>query len=275
MGTELQKRGLPLGTPSHTFTLSRPETVLEVHRAYRAAGAELLLANTFGVYPAAGADPEVPAEEVARAVALARTAAGGEGVVAGSIGPMPTGDPGLARAQGAVLAGWLERAGADAVWIESQLSLPVAMATLEGARAATRLPVLVSFSFHGPGHTTHDGRTPREVAAALAPLEPAALGGNCGDHPAHMAWVLAELAAEALEVPRIARPSAGVPELADGRARYRIDPEAFRALAGDWIRAGARILGGCCGTTPAQIAALRSLLEEGGRGGSGIHLVDI
>jgi S-methylmethionine-dependent homocysteine/selenocysteine methylase len=270
-GTELERRGVPSALPlwSTHALLHQPERVREVHADYVAAGAELLTANTFRTQErtlarggAAGRAPEL----TALAVALAREAAAEaprEVAVLGSAPPLedcysPQLVPdasALAREHAAHCEN-LAAAGADAILVETMNALREARAALRAARA-TGLPVLASFAC-GSGARLLSGERLRDAVALAGDEGAVAVLVNClpiRDVPA----CLPVLAAGAL--PFGAYANLGAPE-PEGWRRDERPPGEFAAAARDWLDAGATVVGGCCGTTPAHIAALAQLLRR-------------
>jgi 5-methyltetrahydrofolate--homocysteine methyltransferase len=264
-GTTYQGLGLPLGTAPEEWLFEAPERVVEVHRAFVEAGADLVLTDTFGATPLrlqhtslAGRVRDVNV----RAVELARQAARDGTLVAGSMGPTghlfePLGP--LTRRECVdnyvQQAGALAEGGADLLVLETFFSLDEALAALEGTRRASDLPLVVSFSFD-QGTRTMMGHSPAQVAEAVVPLGVAALGANCGRSLADADVVVEELLAAAGDVPVWAKPNAGVPKVVGDAVVYEADPETLAAHARRYAEQGARIVGGCCGSTPEHVAAL-------------------
>jgi 5-methyltetrahydrofolate--homocysteine methyltransferase len=144
--------------------------------------------------------------------------------------------------------------------VETMMDLGETRAAIRGIQAVSDLPVICTMTFERGGRTIM-GATPAEVAAELAALGVAALGANCSTGPAEMLPVI-EAMAEASSLPIIAKPNAGLPELVEGRTVFPEGPAAFAAGAIRLVEAGARLVGGCCGTTPEHIEALRGLLAR-------------
>lgn len=273
LGSELIARGLPPGAPPDRWTLERPAEVAAVHRAYVAAGSDAIHANTFGANAARLARFGLADQVVALhegAVRLARAA--GARFVLADVGPTgeylpPVGhaDPGQWRAhftqQGRILAG----SGVDALHIETMTDLREALLALECLRAAApALPVLVSLTFERKkrGFFTIMGDP---LAASLQRLEragAAAVGANCSIVSGDMR----DLAREALGatgLPLVLQPNAGQPVGTALGVRYAQAPEEFAHDLASLLpepRIGA--LGGCCGTDPRFIAALRARMDE-------------
>ena len=270
MGSLLQARGLAPGEIPEEWNLSHPAEVTAIHRAYFEAGSDFVLTNTFGASPVKLAGEGAShgcAELVAAAVANARRAldevGGGERFVALDIGPTgrllaPLGDLGFEEAVAAfaeqVRAG--AAAGADLVVVETMSDLHELKAAVLAAKENCDLPVFATVTFDERGKLLTGG-DPAAAVALLEGLRVDALGLNCGLGPEGAApWAAALL--DAASTPLIVKPNAGLPRVVDGRTVYDVGPEAFAEAMEALARRGARILGGCCGTTPAHIAALRA-----------------
>jgi 5-methyltetrahydrofolate--homocysteine methyltransferase len=273
MGTMLFEAGLSSGDSPERWNVERPDAVREVHRAYRAAGSRILLTNTFGGtrfrLALHGLDTRVAELNAAgaRLAAEAARAAGDDAVVAGDIGPSggilaPLGElapedavEGFAEQAAALRAG-----GVDLMWIETMSALEEVEAALEGVRrAAPDVPVVVTMSFDTHGHTMM-GVSPEHAVTALTGLGAAAVGGNCGLGPAELLQVVTKMHATAPGAVLVAKPNAGLPELEDGRAVYRGSPAEMAEYARLMVAGGARIVGGCCGSTPAHVRAMAEAL---------------
>lgn len=276
MGTQLFAAGLESGDSPERWNLDRPETIGDVHRRYIEAGSDLVLTNSFGgnrfrltlhglegrvgqLNRAAAANARAAADEAGRTV-----------LVAGSMGP--TGE--LLEPLGAVSAQACEEAfaeqalglasgGADLLWIETMSDLGEAEAAVRGARAACDLPVAVTMSFDTAGRTMM-GVTGSDMARRLGELAPAALGANCGANLADTEAAAAAIAAEAGGIPVVCKANAGVPEWRAGGLVYDGTPEVMAAGAVRARRAGAAVIGACCGSTPEHIAAMAAALQNGG-----------
>jgi 5-methyltetrahydrofolate--homocysteine methyltransferase len=267
MGSELFGRGLKWGELPERWLFVRPEEVVKVHAACAAAGAELLMSCTFNLAsPRLGAAGVAGglAEVAARAVELARSSSP-NALVAGAVGPTGLAVPGGARPDAVELAGWYRRAagalraaGADLLWAESQWSLDEAKVAL-AAMGETGLPVAVTLSPR-PSDGSPDGAVGEMVGALSELVEcgAAAVGLNCSLPDAHLAKVLAAARAARLGVPLIAKPSAGLP----GRV---IEPADFARWIAELRDAGAGWVGGCCGASPAHLAAAARLVGHGVR----------
>lgn len=262
-GTNLQQRGLPTGVPSDLWVLDSPDEVLRLHQDFVAAGADLLLTDTFGSSRPrlAQAGIEARFEETNRAaVALARAA--GAGLVAGSLGPMgemlePMGTLTVERAEieYAAQARLLAEAGVDLLVIETQFDLNEAAAAVRAVRSVTELPVVCSFSYDR-GARTMMGVRPSQAAREIAPLGVTAIGINCGRSLDENFKALQELRA-ATDLPIWFKPNAGLPRTEpDGRMAYDVTPAMMGEHVAQWVESGARLIGGCCGTSPEHLAAI-------------------
>ena len=269
-GTQLQLRGLPAGACPDVWNLENPDAVETVARSYVDAGSRVILTNTFCSGPFSLSQHGLAdrcAEIVEAGAAISRRVAGDAVAVFGSIGPsgkivmMGEVPPEELRKSFAVQAGALARGGVDAILCETFTELEEALLAVGAARAATDLPVIASMTFDsGPDKTaTMMGTKPADLAAAAAEAGAAAVGANCGAGPDHFG-PLAALFAEATDLPVWIKPNAGLPTLRDGRTVFPMGPEAFAAQARPIVDAGASFIGGCCGTTPAHIAALCAAL---------------
>lgn len=265
MGSLLQARGLPAGASPEAWNLERPEQVRAVHQAYLEAGADFMLANTFGANPVkAGDKADAWVRAGVQVAREARAVCGREGDawVALDIGPTgkllrPLGDLDFEAAYAAfsrqVKAG--VEAGADLFVIETMADTYELKAAVLAAREFGRgLPVLATATFDARGKLLTGGDV-ASVVALLEGLRVDALGLNCGLGPVEALEHVREFVAAA-SIPVMVKPNAGLPKLVDGCTVYDVGPEPFAEAMAALADAGARILGGCCGTTPAHIQAL-------------------
>lgn len=271
-GTNYQMRGLERGEAPEQWLYNSPDKVTELHRDFILAGSNIILTNSFGGTAMRLADTgiaETAAQVNQRAVSLARRAIQGERVwVAGSIGPSgallePFGA--LSRqdaiAQFGAQAQALAEGGVDLIVIETQFDLGEATAALEGARAATDLPIIVSFSFD-MGTNTMMGLKAAQVAKEMTTLGADAVGVNCGRSLDENLINLQEMRA-ATHLPVWMKPNAGLPRMTDEDvAIYDVTPEIMGAAADRWLEAGAQIIGGCCGTSPQHLRAIAQAVER-------------
>ncbi len=274
-GTNYFAMGLETGDPPELWNIDHPDRVRGLHERFIEAGADIILTNSFGGngYRLKLHQAEGRVAEINRAAAaLAREAAdaaGREVLVAGSIGPTgeifaPVGSLSLedGTAAFAAQAQALAEGGADVLWIETISSVEELTAALAGA-GGTGLPLVCTLSFDTNGRTMM-GVTPAQVAKLMQQLEPrpAAYGGNCGTGPAElMAVLLSMSAAGAPGDVIVAKSNCGIPEYVEGEIRYSGTPELMADYARLARDAGVRIIGGCCGTTPEHLAAMRLALE--------------
>ena len=260
LGTMLHARGLSPGERPETWNLTRPEVLTEIHRAYLDAGAQVIATNTFGAnrlnYP------DNLREVIFAAVANARAAVGaGDALVALDVGPTgkllaPMGDLALEEAIALFrkIGELGAAAGADLFFIETMTDLAELRAAVLGLKEAAGLPIFASFSVEESGRLM-TGAPAVTAAVMLEGLGVAALGVNCGAGPERAAQVLPEICA-ATKLPVIAQPNAGLPVVRGGVTCFELSPEDFAQGQLANLRAGAAILGGCCGTTPAHIQAM-------------------
>jgi 5-methyltetrahydrofolate--homocysteine methyltransferase len=272
MGTELQKRGWTPEQCAESWNLTRPEFVRGVHRSYRDAGATCFLTNTFQANPTAlaahGCADELE-EIIAAGVRLARGVAGAPGFVFGDIGPVHDAvgvEFGDLDALARIVAAF---DGVEGLLLET-CSTPRALTAVEficrRVDAFEGVPVLLSVTYHCHSDgsiTSRSGHAPETFARHAAGHGVAALGVNCGRDVGLRA--VAEIVRRyraATDLPLFARPNAGTPTPHPDGWHYPVTPAAFAAAAPELLAAGVVALGGCCGTTPEHIAALRPIIEE-------------
>ncbi|HIE38697.1 MAG TPA: methionine synthase [Anaerolineae bacterium] len=240
--------------------------VADVHRAYVEAGADLILTCTFGGTRArlshAGLADRV-AEVNRRAVEIAREAAADRAYVAGDIGPLgellvPLGKRTYEEAVAlfAEQAAGLAEAGVDLLYIETMSSLDEVRAAVEGARrVAPDLPLTVTLSFDAKGRTNM-GVRPEQAAQVLAELRVDGFGANCGASLEMTEEAVCRMREAAPGVPLIVKPNAGLPRMVEDEVLYDGTPEVMAEYARRFVDLGARVVGGCCGSTPAHIEAI-------------------
>jgi 5-methyltetrahydrofolate--homocysteine methyltransferase len=267
MATELFKKGLPFTEPPEKWNLERLAAVREVHEAYLAAGATCLLTNTFQANPIAlarhGLESRLP-EIVEQAVRLARDARGPDRYVLASIGP--GGKP--------YDHSWLEHIlpafdGVDGILLETFGDVDAFWLVKYGVLprlGEKQIPVLVSISYTSNGAgvvSSLAGQSPLAVARLAAQYGVSAFGINCGKDTGlgEASAIIAEYR-KAGDMPLFARPNAGTPTETPAGLVYPLQPADFAAWTPDMIRQGVRLLGGCCGTTPATIAAMREVMDR-------------
>ena len=266
MGSLLQARGLRPGEAPERWNLTHPDAVLAVQRAYYDAGSNLVIANTFGANPLRFSQEEL-SRIIPAAIAVARQAAAEssgkqEKFVALDVGPCgqllaPYGTLGFEDAvrlfsQTVALGA---EAGADCVFIETMNDSYETKAALLAAKESCSLPVIVSNAYGADGKLM-TGASPEAMVALLEGMGADAVGVNCSLGPEALAPVVRRYLACA-SVPVLLKPNAGLPRVEDGRTVYDIGPEAFAEAVSALVREGVRLCGGCCGTTPEYIAALK------------------
>ncbi|NLG85399.1 MAG: bifunctional homocysteine S-methyltransferase/methylenetetrahydrofolate reductase [Firmicutes bacterium] len=269
MGTELHRRGIPLGTNLERTNLTLPEIVAEIHRSYIRAGARLIETNTFGANPIrlgrAGLAEEMAAINRA-GVKIAREAAGDKVVVAGAVGPLgralaPVGTLSREEAEEAfrLQIAILVEEGVDLILLETFADIDELLLAARVA-LATGLPVIASLAFDEEGFTA-TGVAARTAAAALTGLPLLGIGANCGTGPEGMVRVAAELRLHLRPDQLLClMPNAGLPRREEGRTVFPDRPAYFGEAARKLWELGANIIGGCCGSGPDHIMALaRSL----------------
>ena len=277
MGTVLYSRGIFINRCYDELNLSDPGLILSVHEEYLQAGAEILETNTFGAnrfrlarHGLAGKMAEInqAGVRVARqAVEHLKDKQAGEAWVAGAVGPLgvrlePLGKTGLdeARAAFAEQIQALTSAGVDFLVIETMPALNEAHEALAAAQAvAPDIPVLVMVTVDDESNCL-DGSSPEQAAALLTEWGAGAIGVNCSTGPATVLTAI-EAMRKATTLPIAAMPNAGMPRAVEGRNIYLCSPEYMASFARKAITAGVQIVGGCCGTTPNHIRAMRSAIR--------------
>ena len=269
-GTQLHLKGLEPGACPDAWNLTNPEAVAEVARSYVEAGSQVILTNTFRANPVSLPDEwkERAAEINAAGVRISKEAAAGRALVFASIGPtgkmVMAGEISERDVKDAYefQARALAKAGADALLIETQSDAEEAEIILRAART-TGLPVIVSFTFDtGKAHDrTMTGETPERVARRMELAGADAIGANCGSGIEHFIPLCRRLR-ESCELPLWIKPNAGLPVMVNGELHYRQSPQDFAAYGPALVETGASFVGGCCGTSPAFIAALKELLNS-------------
>ena len=273
MGTMLFASGLQFGDPPEVWNVSQPEVVRRIHRGYLEAGSRIVMTNTFGGNRLRlrlhGLHERVAELNRTAAIILRAEvdAAGGRALVAGDIGPTgeimaPLGTLSdeeavevFAEQAAALVAG-----GVDVIWIETMSHLSEIRAAIQGARQASAgIPIIATMTFDTRGHTMM-GVSPEQAVASLAAWGADAIGGNCGNGPDELLPVIEQMRAVAPDVTLVAKSNAGMPELVDMRAVYRADPPTMAEAGLAFQAAGARIIGACCGSTPAHLKAMAEAL---------------
>ncbi|MBI2777717.1 MAG: homocysteine S-methyltransferase family protein [Chloroflexi bacterium] len=275
MGTMLFGAGLQFGDPPEMWNLALPQSsiVRQIHRGYLQAGARIILTNTFGgngMRLSLHSNERHVGEVNRMAAVLARAeveAAGTGALVAGDIGPSgaimaPIGtleyDEAVdifAEQAGALIAG-----GVDLIWIETMSALEEIHAAIDGVRrVAPRVPLITTMTFDTRGRTMM-GIKPEQAVEALVEWGADAIGGNCGNGPDELIPVVEKMRAVAPGVVLVGKSNAGMPELVDMQAVYKAEPAMMAEYALHLRDAGATIIGACCGSTPAHLAAMAEAL---------------
>ena len=267
-GSQLRAKGMPVGVSTELWACEHPEVIVALQRAYVDAGSDIIYAPTFSANRV-GLEMHGIADRLAelngKLVRLARQAADGRALVAGDftttgkplepIGPM---------SYQALLDIYREQieavvaAGADLLGAETMLTIDECACFVEAARSVCDLPVMCTLTIEADGHLLFGG-TVTEAVETLQALGVSAVGLNCSVGPDQLEAVVASMKAVA-EVPVIAKPNAGMPVMDDkGQAHYSMTPDQFAAAMAKLVAAGAGVIGGCCGTGPEYIPALRAL----------------
>jgi len=260
MGTMLQQRGLAPGALPELYNLTRPEVVIDIHRAYVQAGADIVTTNTFQAHELKLSGEHSVEAVVSAGVRCARES--GARFVALDVGPLgqllaPMGTVSFERAYEIftrqMAAG--EEAGADLIIIETISDLLEAKAAILAARENTSLPVICTMTFQEDGRT-FVGCDPLTAVVALQELGVDALGVNCSLGPESLKAVVAVMLKYS-RLPVILQANAGLPAIQNGQTVYDLEPEAYAEQVMEMVRQGARLVGGCCGTTPEYIRRLK------------------
>jgi len=268
-GTNYQSMGMEPGLAPEEWLFLAPDRVVELHRAFADAGADIVLTCTFGATPLRLAEGPLAGrtrEVNLRAAELAREGAGADRLVAGSLGPtgMLIEPYGLlnredAAAAYAEQADALTEGGVDLLVLETIFAVEEAVWAVEGIRSASSLPLVVSFSFD-MGTRTMMGLSPTDAVEAVVALGIAGVGTNCGRSLADADLVVTEVLAAAGDVPVWVKPNAGVPKIVGAEVVYEAGPEMLAEHVARYVEQGARIVGGCCGSTPEHVAAIARAL---------------
>ena len=269
-GTELQKRGYTGEECAESWILKHPEAILEIQRAYVAAGSRVIYAPTFGANRVKLEQHGVfgQVEEYNKTlVNLSRKAAGGKAWVAGDIAPTglllyPLGTASFEELLEIYTeqAAALENAGVDLFVIETMMTLAEARAALLAVKSVSRKPVFVSFTCDAQGRTL-TGSDVMAVLQVMQGMGADAFGLNCSVGPEEMLVQLKRLYKIA-RVPLIAKANAGIPEIVEGETVYDCPPERFTGCMKAMAQAGVSIFGGCCGTNSGHVAAMAEAARD-------------
>ena len=263
-GSNLQAKGMEMGVCPETWILEHEEVLYQLQKEYFKAGSHIVLAPTFTANRVKlreyGLEEQIK-EINHRLVAISKRSAGKNGYVAGDM--TMTGEQlypmGTMQFEELVdiykeQANYLVEAGVDLFCVETMMSLSEARACLIAIKETCDLPVIVSMTYNEDGRTLY-GTDPVTAVIVLENLGADAIGINCSTGPKEMIPLIESMKQYA-SIPILAKPNAGLPELVDGKTIYDMTPEAFAQYGEELVKAGASILGGCCGTTPEHIKAL-------------------
>lgn len=270
MGTMLQRFGLEAGSCPDYYNISHPDVVQQIHKAYWDAGSEFITTNTFGASPMKLADYDLSGQVEAiasAAVRNVRAACGDRVKVAGDMGPTgkfikPIGDLSFDETCENYfrLAKALADAGADCLIIETIIDIQEMKAALIAAKAACRLPVICQMSYSEDGRTI-PGTDPVTATILLDSMGADVIGANCSVGPDKLLDAARQMVS-VTNKPIIIQPNAGMPVLENGETRYPLEPEEFASYGPKFAEIGVSYLGGCCGTTPDHIRALKEALQD-------------
>jgi len=268
-GSNLQKMGLKPGRPPEDMIIDDPDTLIKLARSFSEAGSDIILTCTFGGTRLRMKDSKYQdrtPEVNMRAVELVRKAAAGRSdvLVAGSMGPVgalvkPYGplEEEDVRATFAEQAKALSDGGADLLLIETMFAFEETTPAFEGARSATDLPIVVSFSYDR-GTRSMMGVKPKDVLKKYMELGATMVGANCGTTLENMELVVKEYAETVPDFPIWVKPNAGIPrmDIETEQGIYDMTPEDMANFSKKYVTLGARVVGGCCGNTAEHVAAI-------------------
>jgi 5-methyltetrahydrofolate--homocysteine methyltransferase len=269
MGTFLHAKGLQGGECPESWCISHPKAVEEIAEAYVTAGSDLVETNSFGAssfkLKSYGLADKV--HEINRAAAkLAKNIIGDKGYVAASVGPTghivieeggdTTAEQLYEAFKAQVVA--LAEGGADAICVETMSSVVEAEQAIKATKENTNLPVICTFAFEPgiKGFRTMMGVKPERAAKAAAAAGADVVGANCGMGISNMIEITRQMRAAVPNVPILIHANAGPPVMENGKTVFKETPELMASFVPELVQAGANIIGGCCGTTPAHITAV-------------------
>jgi 5-methyltetrahydrofolate--homocysteine methyltransferase len=274
-GTYAAQLGLAADECPEKWNTTRPDQILFIAQSYLAAGADLVETNSFGgtsfrlgAHGLAGREDELNLA----AARLSRAAAGEDHWVLGSMGPSGAGyqlllgeiEPEAIYAAFAAQAVALERGGVDAACVETMMGIEEATLAVQAVKESTALEIITTFTFSQTGPNefhTMDGAEPADCALAALAAGASIVGANCCEGIEQMIGIAAQMRAAAPEAPIMVQANAGLPVVVDGVVTYPATPAAMAAHVPALLAAGASIIGGCCGTTPDHIKAIKAALR--------------
>jgi 5-methyltetrahydrofolate--homocysteine methyltransferase len=274
-GTFLQAKGLKPGESPELWCLTHPDVLRDIVESYIAAGSDIIETNSFGgtSYKQREFGLEAKVIEMNKAAAkIAKEAIGESGYVAASIGPtgqIPYDEGGDAsnddlynafKEQAVALA----EGGADALCIETMMSVIEAVQAVRAAKKNTDLPVICTFTFElgARGFRTMMGVTPADAAKAVSEAGADVVGANCGNGIEDMIEIARQIRKALPNTPIMIQANAGKPVFENGKTIFKATPEHMAAYVKELISAGANIIGGCCGTTPDHIRAIAGAAKQ-------------
>ncbi len=272
-GTMLQSRGLMPGDCPEEWNISHPDDVRAIASKYIEAGSDIILTNTFGGsrFKLSSFNLQDRAYEINRAGAqISREAAGDDNIVLSSVGPTgkflePLGD--VSEEQ--MIENFIDQmkglvdGGVDGILMETMADTAEAVCAVRAAKEVSDLPVLVTFTFEKgkAGYRTMMGVTVEQVVTDLTEAGADFLGTNCGNGIEQIVEIIREMR-QYTDKLLVAHPNAGLPKLVDGNTVFDQSPEEMAQHVQDLADAGANIIGGCCGTTPAHISAIAQIIHS-------------
>jgi 5-methyltetrahydrofolate--homocysteine methyltransferase len=271
-GTFMQAKGMSPGECPELWNITHRSDVTDIAKSYLQAGCDIIETNSFGGsrFKLSMFGLEERGSELNRAAAaISREAAGNEIHVAGSVGPtgkmLIMGDVTEEELYDAFReqAVSLEAGGADIIIIETMSAIDEAAIAVRASRENTKCTVIITMTFSkdpsGEFHTMM-GVSPEEMVISMKEAGSHIVGSNCGNGIEDMVGIVKAIRATDNEIPIIIQANAGIPELIDGKTLFRESPEMMASYVPELIKAGANIIGGCCGTTPEHIGAMRRVL---------------